>query len=135
MTKPRGNLGLRHCWGSHLDYHFGARRCPGMPLVAWAPSNQRATKSHLATRFILCSGRPQRFRLAVSGQKTRQLLDGAGQVVQPPVGVAGGQVRRRMPSQLLKRPQVDPGPAAEGQVGVAQRVEVGVERPSGPSTA
>src|SRR5262245_3227351 len=114
MTKPRGNLGLRHFWGPLIPYPLGARRCPEMPLAARGLSNHRATKTYLATRFIrrkpLCSGPPEQFGLAVSRQKVRQLLDGPGEVVKPAVGVARREGRRRMPGQLLQSAQVDAGP-------------------------
>ena len=54
----------------------------------------------------------------IGRQEVRQHLDGAGQVVQPPMGVARGQQGRAMAGQLLQGPQVDAGASAQRQVGV-----------------
>ncbi|HEY7157896.1 MAG TPA: hypothetical protein VH575_28320 [Gemmataceae bacterium] len=77
------------------------------------------------------SGRFQGAGAAVrsrAGEKVRQLLDGAGQVVQPAVRITRRQVRRRVSGQFLQGPQVDAGASAQRQVGMPQSVEVGVQR-------
>src|SRR5262245_38484430 len=78
---------------------FVALRCLRVPLVACSLCNQCATKSSVST----CRREPIDFTGTTvdSRQEVRQLLDGAGQVVQPPVRVAGGQHRGGVPGQFL----------------------------------
>ncbi len=66
-----------------------------------------------------------------SRSHVREPSDRFRQIVQPPVRVAGRQFRLRVPGELLQRPQVDSGQAAQRQVGVTQRVEVRVLEPAG----
>jgi hypothetical protein len=66
-----------------------------------------------------------RLLLVLGGEHAGQLLDGTLQVIEATVRVA---LRGRVPGQLLEGAEVDAGPAAASQVGVAQGVEVGVQR-------
>jgi hypothetical protein len=61
-------------------------------------------------------------------QEIGQLFDGASLIVQPTMGIAGRQRRRRMAGQFLQGAQVDAGAGAERQIGMPQGVEVGEER-------
>src|ERR1019366_8755024 len=65
------------------------------------------------------------------GKKVRQLLDGAGEIVQPTVGIACCECWRRMASEFLKCSQFDAGSPTQRQIRMAQRMKIGVERTIG----
>jgi hypothetical protein len=123
------------CFYSRPALICGHRRSFAVASLCKQRVSGRVSRSVLAGRIARRPARsrcPENFRPGLHGsprgEQARQFLDGAGQVVQPPVRVARRQGRRRVPGQLLKRAQVDAGPAAQGQVGVPQGVEVGVQR-------
>jgi hypothetical protein len=105
---------------------------------------RRANKTALSTlRGRVCAvraGGPKGVRLCfVPGgwllrNQIRELVHRPRQVVKPPVGVSGREFELGVSREFLKGSQVDSRPTAERQVGVTQRVEVGVSGPSGPST-
>src|SRR4051794_38194841 len=106
-----------------------------MPLVAWGPSNHRATNNHIATLNIrscpVCASRAELLRISPclrGREKRRHFFDRSGEVVQAAVRVPSGEDGRTVSGQFLKGAQVDAGAAPERQVGMAQRVEVGEQR-------
>src|SRR5262245_20732778 len=89
-----------------------------MPLVAWGPSNHRATKNGAT---VLRPGRSELFgfpRPLLRGQDSERLLDSAGQVVQPAVGVTGRRVRGRVPGLFLQSPLLPRGQGDRARVAV-----------------
>ena len=83
MTKPLRNQGLRLFNGLPSFSPFSDPRCLEMPLVAWGPSNQGATKAH-----VIGPGRPERcYRTGAffHREDAGQFLDGPGEVKQPAV--------------------------------------------------
>ena len=110
--------------------------CSGLTMAAWAAAGRSlphySAAQYLATKPVTQDRlRPGDLVFWAGGSGPDAIFHvalylGAGQVVQTAVGVAGRQHGRRMPGQLLQGPQVDAGPASQGQVGVSQAVKVGV---------